>query len=90
MLAIRLPEELEQRLDALAHRTGRTKTFYAREAIMEHLKDLESKHQTPEPRVSNPPRYSVGSPSFISRWKGRFRPASRSDERYQSLAKKYL
>jgi RHH-type rel operon transcriptional repressor/antitoxin RelB len=41
MLAIRLPEEVEKRLDALARRTGRTKTFYAREAIMEHLDDLE-------------------------------------------------
>jgi RHH-type rel operon transcriptional repressor/antitoxin RelB len=41
MLAIRLPDEVEKRLDALARRTGRTKTFYAREAIMEHLDDLE-------------------------------------------------
>ena len=40
MLAIRLPEEVEKRLDALARRTGRTKTFYAREAIVEHLRDL--------------------------------------------------
>jgi RHH-type rel operon transcriptional repressor/antitoxin RelB len=41
MLAIRLPEELESRLEALAKRTGRTKTFYAREAIEQHLEDLE-------------------------------------------------
>ncbi|MGD0520997.1 MAG: DUF6290 family protein [Terracidiphilus sp.] len=41
MLAIRLPEEVEKRLDALAKETGRTKTFYAREAILEHLDDLE-------------------------------------------------
>lgn len=41
MLAIRLSEEIEKRLDALAKRTGRTKTFYAREAILEHLADLE-------------------------------------------------
>jgi len=41
MLAIRLPEEVEKRLDDLARRTGRTKTFYAREAILEHLDDLE-------------------------------------------------
>ncbi len=41
MLAIRLDPEIEQRLDALAKRTGRTKTFYAREAILEHLDDLE-------------------------------------------------
>jgi RHH-type rel operon transcriptional repressor/antitoxin RelB len=41
MLAIRLPPEVEQRLAALAKSTGRTKTFYAREAIIEHLEDLE-------------------------------------------------
>ena len=41
MLALRLPEEIEQRLSALAKKTGRTKSFYAREAIMEHLDDLE-------------------------------------------------
>ena len=32
---------MESRLDALAKATGRTKTFYAREAILEHLEDLE-------------------------------------------------
>jgi RHH-type transcriptional regulator, rel operon repressor / antitoxin RelB len=41
MLAIRLPDEVEARLDALAKTTGRTKTFYAREAILEHLDNLE-------------------------------------------------
>jgi RHH-type rel operon transcriptional repressor/antitoxin RelB len=41
MLAIRLPAEVENRLDALAKATGRTKTFYARQAILEHLDDLE-------------------------------------------------
>jgi RHH-type rel operon transcriptional repressor/antitoxin RelB len=41
MLAIRLPENIEKRLDRLAKRTGRTKTFYAREAILTHLDDLE-------------------------------------------------
>ncbi len=41
MLAIRLPPEIEARLERLAKRTGRTKTYYAREAILEHLDDLE-------------------------------------------------
>ncbi len=41
MLAIRLPEDIEERLEKLAKRTGRTKTFYARQAILEHLEDLE-------------------------------------------------
>ena len=41
MLAIRLPNNIEKRLDRLAKRTGRTKTYYAREAILQHLEDLE-------------------------------------------------
>ena len=41
MLVIRLPSEIEARLEALAKATGRTKTYYAREAILEHLEDLE-------------------------------------------------
>ncbi len=41
MLAIRLPEEIEARLGALAKRTGRSKTFYARQAILEYLDNLE-------------------------------------------------
>ncbi len=38
---IRLPEEIEQRLALLAEKTGRTKAFYIREAVLEHLDDLE-------------------------------------------------
>ncbi|MBS4096816.1 MAG: TraY domain-containing protein [Sulfuricella sp.] len=41
MLAIRLPPEIENRPDALAKATGRTKTYYAREAILEHISDME-------------------------------------------------
>ena len=41
MLAIRLPADVEARLDALAKATGRTKTYFAREAILQHLEDLE-------------------------------------------------
>jgi len=41
MLAIRLPPSIEKRLSKLARRTGRTKSFYVREAILEHLTDLE-------------------------------------------------
>jgi len=37
MLAIRLPKDIENRLTDLAKKTGRTKTFYAKEAILEHL-----------------------------------------------------
>jgi RHH-type rel operon transcriptional repressor/antitoxin RelB len=41
MLAVRLDTRTEERLEALAAKTGRTKTFYAREAILAHLDDLE-------------------------------------------------
>lgn len=41
MLAIRLPDEIEKRLDVLAQKTGRTKTYYVREAVVDHLDDLE-------------------------------------------------
>jgi len=45
VLAIRLPQSIEKRLEKLARRTGRTKTFYVREAILEHLDDLEDLYQ---------------------------------------------
>ena len=41
MLAIRLPQSIEKRLERLARLTGRTKTYYVREAILEHLEDIE-------------------------------------------------
>jgi RHH-type rel operon transcriptional repressor/antitoxin RelB len=45
MLAIRLPQSIEKRLEKLAKRTGRTKTFYAREAILRHIEDLEDVYE---------------------------------------------
>jgi len=41
MLAIRLKPEMEARLERMAKKTGRTKTYYVREAIEEHLAELE-------------------------------------------------
>ena len=40
-VALRLPDEVDQRLNRLADRTGRSKTFYMVEAIREYLDDLE-------------------------------------------------
>jgi RHH-type rel operon transcriptional repressor/antitoxin RelB len=48
MLAVRLDAATEKRLEALAARTGRTKTFYAREAIAAHLDDLEDRYLAEE------------------------------------------
>lgn len=53
MLAIRLPKDIEERLEALAKKTGRTKTFYAREAILTHLEDLEDAYISTE-RLKRP------------------------------------
>jgi len=55
MLAIRLESEIEERLARLAKKTGRTKTFYAREAILEHLDDLEDGYLALK-RMENPGR----------------------------------
>ena len=41
MLSLKLPADVESRLDRLAKATGRSKSFFAREAIEEHLDDLE-------------------------------------------------
>ena len=39
--SIRLPSETERRLDSLASRTGRTKSFYIREMIERGIDDVE-------------------------------------------------
>lgn len=39
--SLRLPDDIGQRLNALAAQTGRSKTFYILEAIRTHLEDLE-------------------------------------------------
>jgi RHH-type rel operon transcriptional repressor/antitoxin RelB len=41
MLGIRLEPELEKRLASLARKTGRSKSYYAREAIRQYLEDRE-------------------------------------------------
>jgi len=55
MIAIRLPSEIDDRLTALAKRTGRTKTYYAREAILRHIEELEDDHIAIE-RLERPGR----------------------------------
>ena len=54
MLALRLPPDLEKRLDDLARKTGRTKSFYAREAIAEHIDDLEDAYLAEHRMRDNP------------------------------------
>jgi RHH-type rel operon transcriptional repressor/antitoxin RelB len=58
MLALRLPPGIEERLEAMAKKTGRTKSFYARQAILEKIEDMEDYYlaeerlKTPGKRVS--------------------------------------
>ena len=39
--SIRLPHEIEDRLENLSVKTGRSKSFYVKEAILDHLDDIE-------------------------------------------------
>jgi len=58
MLGIRLEPTLEKRLARLAKRTGRSKSYYAREAIRQYLEEREdyllglSVLERNEPRIS--------------------------------------
>jgi RHH-type transcriptional regulator, rel operon repressor / antitoxin RelB len=61
MLALRLPPEIEKRLDTLAKRTGRSKSFYAREAILRHIEDIEDYHLARRRLVRGGPRLSLES-----------------------------
>jgi RHH-type transcriptional regulator, rel operon repressor / antitoxin RelB len=40
-MSVRVPTEIFKRLESLSKKTGRTSTFYLREALEEHLDDLE-------------------------------------------------
>lgn len=53
MLAIRISDEIEKRLQNLANKTGRTKTYYARKAILSFLEDMEDTYLALE-RLENP------------------------------------
>jgi RHH-type rel operon transcriptional repressor/antitoxin RelB len=44
MLSIRLDPAIEKRLSKLAQRTGRTKSYYARELIEGNIEDLEDRY----------------------------------------------
>jgi len=50
--SIRLPEKIEKRLEKLSSQTGRTKSFYVKEAIIEHLDDIEDVYLA-EKRLEN-------------------------------------
>lgn len=45
-ISIRLSDDLAKRLEKLAKRTGRTKSFYVTKAIEKHLQELEDVYIT--------------------------------------------
>ena len=53
MLAIRLPANIEQRLQDLALKTGRTKTYYVREALLQYIEEMEDTYLALD-RIENP------------------------------------
>jgi RHH-type rel operon transcriptional repressor/antitoxin RelB len=53
MFAIRLSPDIEKRLDELSKKAGRTKTYYAREAIIEYIDDMEDFYLASE-RLEHP------------------------------------
>jgi RHH-type rel operon transcriptional repressor/antitoxin RelB len=53
MLAIELDSETERRLERLAELTGRSTSSCAREAIIEHLEDVEDMYLAKE-RLESP------------------------------------
>ena len=48
LIGIRIPKSVKDRLDVLAQKTGRTRTFYIRQALLEYLDDLEDKYMAQE------------------------------------------
>ena len=44
MITIRLPPDIERRIDDLVSRAGHTKTFYVTEAVLVYLDYLEEKY----------------------------------------------
>ncbi|MGB8354305.1 MAG: DUF6290 family protein [Chthoniobacteraceae bacterium] len=60
MFTIRLNVDIEKRLERLAKKTGRTGTAHVRQAILEHLENLEDVQLVAQ-RLQKPSKtYSVG------------------------------
>ncbi len=69
-LSVRLSDDEARRLEALAARTGRSKTFYVREAIRDHLDDLEERYWADE---------------VITRWEASDRSSRPAEELWAEL-----
>ncbi|MSO67956.1 MAG: ribbon-helix-helix protein, CopG family [Pseudolabrys sp.] len=61
MLALRLPPAIEKRLGVLAKKTGRTKSYYAREAILRQIEDIEDYYLARRRLARGGPRVTLES-----------------------------
>lgn len=59
MLAVRLPDQLENRLNHLAETTHRTKSYYVKQAIVHFLDDYEEHLQAVARLEKNNPRITL-------------------------------
>lgn len=75
-IAVRLPPKVEQRLQKLAARTGRSKASFAREAIERFLEDLEDEQLAIE-RLKEP-----GKRSTLDELERGFTPGERPESQY--------
>jgi RHH-type rel operon transcriptional repressor/antitoxin RelB len=53
MIAVRLPKELEERLTTIARKTGQSKSYHVRQALLQYLEDLEDHYLATE-RLESP------------------------------------
>jgi RHH-type rel operon transcriptional repressor/antitoxin RelB len=59
-LAVRLPQELAAELEQLARETGRSKSYYARQAIIEFLEDRADYLRAVATLEKQEPRLTLG------------------------------
>jgi RHH-type rel operon transcriptional repressor/antitoxin RelB len=59
MLGVRLEPEIEKRLERLAKKTGRTKSYYAKEAIRQYIEDREDSLLADDILSRNEPTFTI-------------------------------
>ncbi|MGC1870195.1 MAG: ribbon-helix-helix domain-containing protein [Acidobacteriaceae bacterium] len=59
MLGVRLEPDIEKRLERLAKKTGRTKSYYAKEAIRQYIEDREDSLLADEILSKNEPTFTL-------------------------------
>jgi RHH-type rel operon transcriptional repressor/antitoxin RelB len=70
MLSIRLPEDLENKLNFLSDKTQRPKSFYIKEALERYMEDMEDTFIALD-RISKPNRKLLNSEELLSKLKNR-------------------